>query len=102
MSADGVGEGRVRRAVNPAYGWRREGSGGQQQPLCPLVNPTYDLARAKLWGIQGQEAGGSLLSSMCEGCLAPTLPVPMCPAALTVPCAQSPRNSPGAGVKGRN
>ena len=45
----------------------------------PLVNASQDQARTELRGFQGQEARGSLQSSLKVGCPAPTLPKPLCP-----------------------
>ena len=43
----------------------------------PLVYASQDQARTELQGFQGQEARGSLQSSLKMGCPAPTLPRPL-------------------------
>lgn len=60
--------------------------------LSPLVNASQDQARTELQGFQGQEARGSLQSSLKMGCLAPTLPRPLYPP--RVPSAPDPRKQP--------
>lgn len=58
----------------------------------PLVYASQDQARTELQGFQGQEARGSLQSSLKMGCPAPTLPRPLCPP--RVPSAPDPRKQP--------
>lgn len=65
-----------------------------------LVNASQDQARTELQGFQGQEARGSLQSSLKMGCPAPTLPRPLYPP--RVPSAPDPRKQPVAGVQGQN
>ena len=63
----------------------------------PLVYASQDQARTKLQCFQGQEARGSLQSSLKMGC-----PAPLCPGLCVPresPLHQIPENSPGAGVK---